>query len=157
MQTQDPPLGWEDPLESEMATHSSILAWKSPWTEKPGGLQSTGFQRVKHNWSNWACAHTLLLLSRFSRVRLLATPWTAAHQAPPSMGFSRQEYWSGVPLPSLHTHTSVNIKSIMILIQWHNFNQKSLRKRCASIILPNNKNICTFTSRNMIYHLKVLG
>ena len=42
----------------------------------------------------------LLLLSRFSRVRLLATPWTAAYQAPPSMGFSRQEYWSGVPLPS---------------------------------------------------------
>ena len=41
-----------------------------------------------------------LLLSRFSRVRLFATPWTAAHQAPPSMGFSRQEYWSGVPLPS---------------------------------------------------------
>jgi len=35
-----------------------------------------------------------------SRVRLFATPWTAAHQAPPSMGFSRQEYWSGVPLPS---------------------------------------------------------
>ena len=42
----------------------------------------------------------LLLLSHFSRVRLCATPWTAAHQAPPSMGFSRQEYWSGVPLPS---------------------------------------------------------
>ena len=40
----------------------------------------------------------LLLLSRFSRVRLLATPWTAAHQAPLFMGFSRQEYWSGVPL-----------------------------------------------------------
>ena len=35
-----------------------------------------------------------------SRVRLLVTPWTAAYQAPPSMGFSRQEYWSGVPLPS---------------------------------------------------------
>ena len=42
----------------------------------------------------------LLLLSRFSRVWLCATPETAAHQAPPSMGFSRQEYWSGVPLPS---------------------------------------------------------
>ena len=42
----------------------------------------------------------LLLLSRFSRVRLCATPETAAYQAPPSMGFSRQEYWSGVPLPS---------------------------------------------------------
>ena len=42
----------------------------------------------------------LLLLSSFSRARLLATPWSAAFQAPPSMGFSRQEYWSGVPLPS---------------------------------------------------------
>ena len=42
----------------------------------------------------------LLLLSHFSHVRLLATPWTAAHQAPPSMGFSRQQYRSGVPLPS---------------------------------------------------------
>ena len=42
----------------------------------------------------------LLLLSRFCHVRLVATPWTTAHQAPPSMGFSRQQYWSGVPLPS---------------------------------------------------------
>ena len=44
--------------------------------------------------------HQLLLLSRFSRVRLCATPWTAAHQAPPSLGFSRQEHWSGLPFPS---------------------------------------------------------
>ena len=43
----------------------------------------------------------LLLLSRFSHVQLCETPWTAAHQAPPSMGLSRQEYWSGLPLPSL--------------------------------------------------------
>ena len=42
----------------------------------------------------------LLLLSRFSRVRLFATPWNVAHQAPPFMGFSRQEYWSGLPFPS---------------------------------------------------------
>ena len=40
------------------------------------------------------------MLSRFSRVQLCATPWTAAHQAPPSLGFSRQEYWSGLPFPS---------------------------------------------------------
>ena len=39
-------LGLEDPLEKEMATHLSILAWKIPWTEEPGGLQSTGLQRV---------------------------------------------------------------------------------------------------------------
>ena len=43
-------LGLEDPLEKEMATHSSILAWKIPWTEEPGGLQSMGSQRVGHNW-----------------------------------------------------------------------------------------------------------
>ena len=42
-------LGWEDPLEKEMATHSSILAWEIPWTEEPGGLQSMGSQRVGHN------------------------------------------------------------------------------------------------------------
>ena len=42
-------LGQEDPLEKGMATHSSILAWRIPWTEKPGGLQSMGSQRVRHN------------------------------------------------------------------------------------------------------------
>ena len=42
-------LGWKDPLEEELATHSSILAWKMPWTEEPGGLQSMGSQRIKHN------------------------------------------------------------------------------------------------------------
>ena len=42
-------LGWEDPLEKEMATHSSTLAWKIPWTEEPGGLQSMGSQRVRHD------------------------------------------------------------------------------------------------------------
>jgi len=42
-------LGWEDPLEKEMATHSSILAWIISWMEEPGGLQSTGQQRVGHN------------------------------------------------------------------------------------------------------------
>ena len=41
-------LGREDPLEDGMATHSSILAWRIPWTKQPGGLQSTGFQRVRH-------------------------------------------------------------------------------------------------------------
>ena len=44
-----PSLAWEDPLEEKMATHSSILAWKIPWTEEPGGLQSMGSQRVRHN------------------------------------------------------------------------------------------------------------
>ena len=48
-ETQVRSLGWEDPLEKEMATHSSILAWKISWTEEPRGLQSMGSQRVGHN------------------------------------------------------------------------------------------------------------
>ena len=50
-ETQDRCLGWEDSLEKEMATHSSILAWRIPWTEEPGGLQSMGSQRVEHGWA----------------------------------------------------------------------------------------------------------
>ena len=50
-------LGQEDSLEKEMATHSSILAWRIPWTEEPGRLQSMGSQRVGHNLSNLACTH----------------------------------------------------------------------------------------------------
>ena len=48
-ETWVPSLGREDPLEKGMATHSSILAWRSPWTEEPGGLQSIGSQRVGHD------------------------------------------------------------------------------------------------------------
>ena len=48
-ETWVPSLGQEDPLEKGMATHSSILAWRIPWTEEPGGLQSMGLQRVRHN------------------------------------------------------------------------------------------------------------
>ena len=48
-ETQVQSLGWEDPLEKEMATHSSTLAWKIPWTEEPGQLQSMRSQRVGHD------------------------------------------------------------------------------------------------------------
>ena len=74
-------LGWEDLPEKAMGTHASILAWRIPRTEQPGGLQS--------------------LPSCFSRIRLFATPWTVARQAPLFVGFSRQDYWTGLPLPPL--------------------------------------------------------
>ena len=48
-ETQVRSLGWEDPLEKEMAIHSRTIAWKMPWTEEPGRLQSMGSQRVGHN------------------------------------------------------------------------------------------------------------
>ena len=69
-----------------------------PGSTVPGILQARTLEWVAISFSNawkWKVKAKLL-----SSVRLLATPWTAAHQAPPSMGFSRQEYWSGVPLPS---------------------------------------------------------
>ena len=56
-------LGWEDPLEEGMATHSSILAWRIPETEEPGGPQSTASQRGRHDWSDWACLYLLGWLS----------------------------------------------------------------------------------------------
>ena len=57
------------------------------------------------------CMKVKMKVKLLSRVRLLVTPWTAAHQAPPSMGFSRQEYWSGVPLPSPMTNLDSILKS----------------------------------------------
>ena len=57
-ETQAWSLGWDDPLEKGMATHSSILAWKIPWTEDPGRLQSMRPQRVGHNWmTNTSLSH----------------------------------------------------------------------------------------------------
>ena len=52
-------LGLEGPLEEGMAAHSSILAWKIPWREEPGGLRSRGLQRVRHDWSSFTHAHDL--------------------------------------------------------------------------------------------------
>ena len=49
--------GQEDPLEEGMATHSNTPAWRIPWTEEPGGLQSIGSQGIRQDWSDWACIH----------------------------------------------------------------------------------------------------
>ena len=72
-----------------------------------GILQARTLEWVAISFSN-ACKWKVKVKS-LSHVRLLVTPWTAAYQAPPSMGFSRQEYWSGVPLSSLHDEISVLI------------------------------------------------
>ena len=57
-------LGREDPLEEEMATHSSILVWKISWTEEPGGLQSMGSQRIGRDWSNLEHTHREVEVAR---------------------------------------------------------------------------------------------
>ena len=70
-----------------------------PGSPVPGILQARTLEWVVISFSNaWKCK---VKVKSLSRVRLLAIPWTAAYKAPLSMGFSRQEYWSGVPLPSL--------------------------------------------------------
>ena len=74
-----------------------------------GKKQRLTFEEASVVRTLWEFTHSdalLLLLSCFSRVQLCATPWTAAYQAPPSMGFSRQEYWRGVPLPSPGIHNT---------------------------------------------------
>ena len=150
-------LGWEDPLQEGMATHSNVLAWRIPmdrgawqatvhgvtkshrcWATNiylmhaaaakllqscptlcdpidgsppgspvPGILQARTLEWVATSFSNaWKWKLKVKLLSR---VRLLATPWTAARQAPPSLGFSRQEHWSGFlgPPPQSHMYIFV--------------------------------------------------
>ena len=75
-----------------------------PGSPIPGILQARTLEWVAISFSNvWKWK---VKVKSLSRVRLLATPWTAAHQVPPSMGFSRQEYWSGVPLPSPSSSTT---------------------------------------------------
>ena len=71
-------LGWEDPLEKEIATHCSILAWRIPQMEEPGRLQSMGSQRVRHNWvsfihqRNWSLPWQHVVLSQLNRFSFLA-------------------------------------------------------------------------------------
>ena len=78
-----------------------------PGSPVPGILQARTLEWVAISFSNaWKWKLKVKLLSR---VRLLATPWTAAYQAPQSMGFSRQEYWSGVPLPSPKSRSVMSI------------------------------------------------
>ena len=93
-----------------------------PGSPVPGILQARTLEWVAISFSNaWKWK---VKVKSLSRVWLLAIPWTAAHQAPPSMGFSRQEYWSGVPVPSpwskwmlfpFNSYGDVLIPSVMVL------------------------------------------
>ena len=90
-----------------------------PGSAVPGILQARTLEWVAISFSNaWKWK---VKVKSFSRVWLLATPWTAAHQAPPSMGFSRQEYWSGVPLPSpvLSEPTGIKMHTLSLKINWY--------------------------------------
>ena len=82
-----------------MATHSSILAWRTPWTEEPGGLQSMRSQRVRHDWSAWACTHVLNILS--------------ALPALPAWQFMRQGVLAPCKRKPQRKHSLVNLIKVM--------------------------------------------
>ena len=69
-------LGWKDPLEKRMATHSSIPTWKIPWTEEPGGLQCMGSQRSRHNWATNTLRDGQVYL--FSRGGIKGKAWVSS-------------------------------------------------------------------------------
>ena len=85
-----------------------------PGSVIPGILQARTLEWVAISFSN--ARKWKVKVKSLSLVRLLATPWTAAYQAPPSMGFSRQDYWSGVPLPSLSLSLASSILSEYLCI-----------------------------------------
>ena len=89
-------LGCEDPVEEEMTPLSSILAWNIVWPEEPGGLQSMGSHRVRHDWRDWASTYSYIYIVH-SVTQLSLTLWL---HAPLPMEFSRKEYWSGVLFPT---------------------------------------------------------
>ena len=68
-------LGWEDPLEKQMATHSSYSCWRIPWTEEPGGLQSTGWQGAGRDWASNSPSLLQLQLRMFSAILHCFTFW----------------------------------------------------------------------------------
>ena len=91
-------LGWEDPLEKGMATHFSILAWKIPWAEEPGRLQSMGLQRIRHNWVTNTFFQEIVVQS-LCCVWFFAIPWNAACKASLSFTIS----WSLLKLMSIES------------------------------------------------------
>ena len=106
-------LGWEKPLEEGMATHSSVLVWRIPWTEETGRVQSLGSQN--RTWLKWLSMHTqkealLFIVQLLSHVWLSATLWTAAHQASLSFIISQ----SLLKLMSIELVMPSNILSFVI-------------------------------------------
>ena len=130
-----------NPAAAAAPLQSCLTLWdpidgSPPGSPVPGILQARTLEWVAISFNAWKWK---VKVKTLSRVRLLATPWTAAHQAPPSMGFSRQGYWSGLPLPS------------PILQPWNHW---ILQNHCAP---GERKRICILNTTKESYDWQNLG
>ena len=100
-----PSLDWEDALEEKMATYSSILAWRIPWTEEPGRLQSIVLKRVIHDWNDFACNHTwpgiCQCFPRISRITMGVEVVIFSDPLPESLILWIPSCHSSIPAPTL--------------------------------------------------------
>ena len=105
--------GWEDLLEEGMATHSSILAWRMPWTEEPGRLQSRGSQKVGHDWNNFSMAYShtqpwgnldlgVVSVTKLLKMPGISPPSGPSWHIPPRLS---QSYWS--PFLDMFNHRTL--------------------------------------------------
>ena len=99
-------LSQEDPLEEGMETHSSILTWRIPWTEEPGGLQSTGLQRMEHNWGNLARTQWSTLKCLGYLIGLFVSPQT------------KQGHCLQQERPTYKNLSLVRIRTMTMLMTW---------------------------------------
>ena len=106
-------LGQEDPLEKGMATHSSILAWRIPWTEESGGLQSMGSKRIEYDWSDLACMQSIEFI----------VEWT--NEYPSNICWRNSSYPNITIHENRSTHTqsisSLNKRTLFLWIKRQNF------------------------------------
>ena len=125
-------------LSDSASSHCTVYLHQENWNTYKGKLNEDiiFFQKVKTMgvmywlvflYKLFRPCQILLLLSRFSRVRLCATPETAAHQAPLSLGFSRQEHWSGLPFPSLISDTTPRLNQCLKCCKISSLNEFSFK------------------------------
>ena len=126
-------LGREDPLEKEMATHSSIIAWRIPWMEEPGRLQSTGSQRVRHDWATSLSLSLVKAITRLVEIQGLGNRLHPLMRAAPKVTWQRvwiqedlwlspqqyknnnHDYWTETLQPVLYIQEVVRTS---IVVQW---------------------------------------
>ena len=153
-------LGWEDPLEEGMATHSGILAWRIPWIEKPGGLQAIRSQRVRHNWSDW---HTHTCMHAHIRRTMFKTKRNVSYMQAWNLKCSVSEMFSGKsPVPwrapinqrfskdeSLRVYTESLLNSKPWSHPWLYFYDEALMITGLSSLIPGTQLQCP---KNSLFH-----